>query len=531
MLLAAAGDGKSTALMQVAYRMHKAGRNVYWRPHAGVTLDVSAIADLATEEAPLLIVDEADNCVPALEELAGALEGRQLDVVAGARLSDWRNARGDISRFANVTASEETFGRLSRREGRAIIAAWSSIPKGLGLLGDKGGLDEQLKRLLDAVESDKRSNGSLLGGLFRLRFDQSRLDAHVNEMLDNLEEHTIDGSHVSLLKAFIYVCAFEIGGLAGIDRRLWAELLGIDVKELRRTVEFSLGTEAATARAGGLVQVRHPEIARSAIRLLRGRSRGLDLGEIYGDIVRSAIALGRHLELADYSRVVHLPTKISDGLREAGYSKISSYQIAVNAASEAAEAEPSLLVYETDLGSLYRKMGQPEVAAERYAAAYTRMHLYRDRERSASGFFYDWSLSYLDADEPASALLVAAVGLSRERAKLTRTEAGRYFVVIARSLVRIGRDTGSERARLGLAAVFKLAESTLVPADDLEACRNLSSQGKAPSTSQLDSSLALRLLEKCLVQLTREAAALQTLRVPNPGLLSATIEPLIGQGR
>lgn len=524
-LLAAAGDGKSTALMQVAYRMHEDGWRVIWRPHPGIAVDYKALAAYANDRPTLLVVDDGDSCVSEMGELAKLLAGKSLHVLVGARLADWRNAGGETQNFDHVATSTLGIGRLTRREAREVIAAWSSIPSGLGKLAEVDSEEGRTDRLIEAVESDRQSNGSLLGGLFRLRFDKSSLDAHVSNLLDSLESHDVRGSHISLLKAFIYVCALEAGNVSGIDRRLWAELLGVDVKSLRRTAEFSLGTEAATARSGGIVQVRHPELARSALRNLRTRSRGIDLSHIYQDIVSGAISLGRALQFTQYSEVVHLPTRIVDGLQDVGYSREQAFTIAISAAESAISEEPDLLVYQTDLGSLLRKSGQPQDAIDHYIKVDHRLYTFRDYRRAASGIYHDWSLSYTDVGDPGSALLIAATGMTQHGRDFTRVEFGRYFVLLSRNLVRLQKERKSDRARLALAAIVRLGDDLLIPNVDLKACQNSADLGMAPSSDRIARAAAFQLLGKAITGLTEDCAAAPIMPELRIDLLEKLISP------
>ncbi|WP_195908271.1 SIR2 family protein [Nostocoides sp. HKS02] len=510
-VLAASGDGKSTALMQAACRLAASGWRVLWRPHPGASLNPHEFLCLADDVPTAIVIDDADNCVDELRELADKMQRRNsLHLIAASRLADWRYANGEVEDFEQVEGRTISIGSLSRREGREVIDAWASVPQGLGQLAQVDPGEQRLERLLSAVASDRRSNGSLLGGLFRLRYDREGLDAHVNSMLDALERQGIEGSHVSLLKAFIYVSAIEVAGLDGIDRRLWADLLGIDVRFLRRTVEYRLGTEAATARAGGLVQVRHPELANSAIRLLLARDRGVELGDVYADIVASAISLGRQFDLRNYSRIVHLSTQLPQSLVSVGYLRDKAFAIALKAARASIEAEPALLVYQTDLGSLLRKAHKTKEAIELYGLVDEQVRNFRDWRRAAPGFYFDYSLAFSDASDPYSALLCIAAAWKFEAGSISRADSGKYFVQMTRFFLQAYEETMSDRARLALAGTARLADLAMISAQDHALCVANAAAGKAPARSGLSASQAYELVDKAILLLTRDRGS-QTL--------------------
>lgn len=526
-LLAPAGDGKSTAIMQAGRRLLGAGWRVIWRPHAGVLLEPAELELISDNEPTVIIIDDADTCAPELAELAARMEGKHnLHLIAAARLSDWRHTGVQIDAMETVETVVVSLEAMSRREGRELVGAWGSVPNGLGQLAEIADGEARLARLLDAVATDRRSNGSLLGGLFRLRYDRASLDAHVNDLLDSLERRQIPESHVSLLRAFAYVCAVEVVGLDGIDRRLWAELLGVDVRSLRRTVEYSLGAEAATARAGGLVQVRHPELANSAIRLLRSRSRDIDLAAMYAEIVESAIGLGKYMDLRGYSEIVHLGVRTPDALAQLGYTREESYSVALSAARASVEAEPNLVVYQTDYGSLLRKSGNPRAALELYEAADGRLRSFRDRQRAQHGLYFDYGISYAEYGDPRSALLVNIQAWGLEPSK-GRQASGRYLVQLAKSFLKIYEESQSDRARLSLAGVLKVAELAMISQGDYEWCQRSAKSGHAPPTDKLDSRRALQLLENGLTAATRECSAEISFGRYKPGAATRLIQPLL----
>ncbi|MET0432556.1 MAG: SIR2 family protein [Cellulomonas sp.] len=497
-LLAPAGDGKSTALMQAGRVLANAGWHVISRPHPGVALDLEDFQELSASGPVVVLIDDADNCAQEIVALASQLPpGHQIHVIAAARLSDWRHTSVDLTAIQSVNPIEVSIDSLSRREARELIAAWASVSDGLGQLAEEPNEEKRLTRVLSAVAADRRSNGSLLGGLFRLRYDHAGLDAHVNALLDSLEQRAIPGSHVSLLRAFIYIAALEVAGLDGIDRRLWAELLGVDVRSLRRVVEYNLGAEAATARAGGVVQVRHPELATSAIRLLLSRDRGLDLAEVYSDIVRSAISLGKYLELRDYSRVVHLSTRLPEALNGINYSRGQAYRISLAAARSSVEAEPNLLVYQTDLASLLRKSGTPQAAVALSREAESRMRAFRDRGRAERGFYFDYALALSDAGDFSSAIRVHMLAWSLESTSNARV-AGRHLVHLSKVFLRMTEEAGSKRALLALSGITRIAELIDLRGEDYEWCSRNARVGAAPDVSTLSADRCIEMIESSI---------------------------------
>lgn len=409
-LVAQAGDGKSTVLMQVAAAIaERDDWEVRFRSVGNLAVDWNAfLQSLTAGVRTLVVVDHVEEVVAGILAQAGRLGTlRDCHFLVSSRLIDWRNAQGDIDVLArHLDARLVDMRPMSEGDASAIVRAWERIVGGLGALESIPAGPARTERLLDAVEADRRGSGSLLGGLFRLRFDRAHLDAHVAELMRMLQRNEIEGTNTSLLQAFLYVAALEVTGVEGLDRRIWAHLLGVPLGGMRRLVEYRLGREAATSSGGGLVQVRHPELARSALRVLRRSDYGVDLIRIYEDLVESTILVGRDARISRYSEIVHMSTRLQENLIDCGYPRGHAGDVAEAAALQAVSVSPDVVPFSVDLGSILRRRGDAARSCEYYEDTFSRNVDGILRSPYARGFLWDWSVSAaLVGDLPTAAWL------------------------------------------------------------------------------------------------------------------------------
>lgn len=105
-------------------------------------------------------------------------------------------------------------------------------------------------------------DSSFFGGLLTIRFDQKALRAHARQLLTRLDKIKAGQKELHThADAIVYVCVAKCGGFDGLDRRILAELLGVNPEGGIRGVLNQLAEAAAGNRQGRMVVARHRMIA------------------------------------------------------------------------------------------------------------------------------------------------------------------------------------------------------------------------------------------------------------------------------
>ena len=207
---AAGGEGKSTALLQAAADMARAGGwSVLWRSSPKEGISPEQVADLDSTRRWLIVADDADNVVPGLADAARQLSqsGRGgVHFLLAARDADWRNARGPQKPWAEwLTHFPDIILRgVTPEDAKAVVAAWEQLGSdGLRELSSVSGTAQRVAAFEAAVSNAERAqarqqkqrrpqDGSFFGGLLAVRFGQNGLQAHVRDFLQRLQSVRIE---------------------------------------------------------------------------------------------------------------------------------------------------------------------------------------------------------------------------------------------------------------------------------------------------------------------------------------------------
>jgi len=368
LILGAAAEGKSTALLQAAVLLaDQAHWQILWRPGPDVGIDAQDVAQLPRGAKQwLLVIDDADTVVAPLMLAVRTLHqlGRSdVQILACARDSEWRLSGGSTMPWSScATLSTHLMRGLAYPDSLAIVASWDASR---GTPAGREADNSLQSRAMELVSKAKgegapSAEGSFFGGILRARFSPDGLVDHVRDMMNRLDAHKLD-SGFSLRDAFLFVACCHAIGLPGLDHRVLADLLAVDYGHIRSLVELPLGDEAAAVRSGTALLTRHRSIAESAV-VLAPDAFSLDLGELYASIVWQTIKTTQGVlgtggpKVWPHGEVVHCRVAILERLPSA-IPKPQRLAVCVAAAKSAVEAEPARLSYAIDLARAYKTAG------------------------------------------------------------------------------------------------------------------------------------------------------------------------------
>lgn len=423
-LLGAGGEGKSTAVLQIAADIaRRDGWTVLWRSAPEAELEVEAFLSTVTKDDPfLLVMDDAETGVRWLIKLAQALSSRGLTnvhVLGCARDFDWKGVKADRKGWSKyVEFDSEILRGIAPEDASLIVSAWQAAPPGGRTL------EFDSARLRKASREEAvRGEGSFFGGVLATRFSPQGLIEHVKDLMIRLDERP--ASSGTLRDALAYAALCHAVGIPGLDHRVLADLLGVTRDTVRMDVMRPLGDEAGAVRAGTALMTRHLRVAKVIVRLLDGPF-GEDLGEWYSAIVRQTILTdaswsGRQ----GFSRAVHcgpqllrrLPQEIPEARRAAA---------GVAAANASHETEPARLSYIVDLAKAWRAARESGEARKVFSRVTPDPDVHADYQEVVRGFYYEWSVAEGWAKQKENDVWLAAYAISdaltlpvtRENAKM-----------------------------------------------------------------------------------------------------------------
>ncbi|WP_295426782.1 metallophosphoesterase [uncultured Thiodictyon sp.] len=400
LIRAAGGEGKSTLLLQAAADLVRTGHwTVLWRGDADVALPVSDLSALATGHCWLIVADDAENLVPALDGAASLLSaaGRtNVHFLLAARDVDWIAAQGSTTALADRldVRDDLLLQGISKQDAKAIVGAWEAQGEaGLKRLA-KSARNKRADLLFKAVRNASvgSDDGSLFGALLHVRFDESGLRAHLAHLMHRLRDMPIEGSTATLLDALLPVAACHAVEIPGIDERVLADLIGVPRGQVHTRVVKRLGAESTAVHSAGHVLTRHIDVAR-AIVVEAERSLEIDLGEVWASIIRQNVktSLDVHVHSASFSPIVHIGPRLAKALPELLSAK-RRHAIAAAAARAAVEGKSDWLSCVVNLGKTYRNAGNYDTAAGLFRQELFAAPVKVDYELNIRGYWYEWGV-------------------------------------------------------------------------------------------------------------------------------------------
>ncbi|HYN76721.1 MAG TPA: metallophosphoesterase, partial [Lamprocystis sp. (in: g-proteobacteria)] len=401
LIRAASGEGKSTLLLQAAADLVRTGHwTVLWREDADIALPVPDLSALDTGHCWLIVADDAENLVPALDRAASLLSaaGRtNVHFLLAARDVDWIAAQGSTTALADRLNIRDDLllQGISKQDAKAIVGAWEAQGEaGLKRLA-KSARNKRADLLFKAVRNARvgSDDGSLFGALLHVRFDESGLRAHLAHLMRRLRAMPIEGSTVSasLLDALLPVAACHAAEIPGIDERVLADLVGVPRGQVHTQVVNRLGAESTAVRSAGHVLTRHIDVAK-AIVVEAERSLEIDLGEVWASIIRQTVKTSQDVQVGrTFAPIVHIGPRLAKALPDLLSAK-RGHAIAAAAARAAAEHRPERLDCVTDLGRTHRNAGDPEAATAVFREQMESVATKVDYAENIRGYWYEWGV-------------------------------------------------------------------------------------------------------------------------------------------
>lgn len=401
-LLAAACEGKTTALLQAAYNIVK-GKNdfrILQRRDESQPLVPDEILPLLNKKYIwLLLLDEADRAAAKLQALLKslplALHGR-VHALLACRDADWLSSPAADLDWSFADFDKQHLRGLDSSDAQAIVQTWHAFgDAGLGDLAKQPAakwatiLERQAKR-----EAQTKA-GAFFGALLAVR-SGSGLRKHAHLLLDRLGQRKIP-SGGTLRDAIAYIAAMHLEGLDFLSRPVLAQVLGCPMEKLHRNVLVPLGQEAAATSSSSSIFTRHRRIAETLVSVLED-DFAEDVSELYVALGKSAI-----VALSDHA-LPENPKKwryeISDHFLDTGRK-----ELAIRIAEAVLKEEPTNTLTRTHVASLCRRAGLPEHAAR----LFENITAVNEGTRS---LYYEWAVTMGECNHPAENAFLAAFSLA-----------------------------------------------------------------------------------------------------------------------
>lgn len=267
------GEGKSTALKQVASAIADQATPVLWREQGAPSIRSWLETFSSTPTTPILFcVDEADLAAADLDLLSRfATENPGVVVIAACQDRLWWSlpiAKRDLFEVA-------IFEGLSNEDAENIGQSW--IDHGLTGGTPLHGLSAKAisDRLIEANRQPAdRSTSTLFGSVLAVRNSEG-LEDRIHDLMDKLYGLKVgqsDKAVTTLGDIFGTICILEVYGLPrsrGASRQFIGEAALATNSAESNAVLRALGREAAVSFAGEYVVSRHPRIASSVVSWLK----------------------------------------------------------------------------------------------------------------------------------------------------------------------------------------------------------------------------------------------------------------------
>ena len=398
LIIAAAGEGKTTVLLQTAIDLLHHGYNILWRSNTHVTIDLDQLCALDPKSVWVIIADRADDLISNIDELSGRLHelGRSnVVLVLACRDTDWRFAGGFERDWENRlrVLPEIVLRGLDEDDAAQIVGAWSvGGDAGMRSLAKYPTESEQIMALVSATRKVEggRSDGSFYGGLLEIRFDEESFRSHVREMMKRLSNITIFNQS-TLLNALVFVAMTHSIRIPGLHERVLAFLVEASPDWVRSRVVRKLGEEAAVGETSSHVFTRHRRVASIIVREAEERF-GIDLLELWRLLIRATINLQSQVDPADqsYRRTVHAGPRFERELLSLPRNR--RREIALSVAQISREMLPTRLDCLVDLATVFRLAKRGDEAILLFRKSVYNINDMIDYAESVRGFWYEWGV-------------------------------------------------------------------------------------------------------------------------------------------
>ncbi|PZS19522.1 MAG: hypothetical protein DLM54_06845 [Acidimicrobiales bacterium] len=426
LLVASDGEGKSTALRQTAVDLVGERHRVLYR-ETGANLDIEAVMALpSTTSNWVLASDSADEIADDLEEAVNRVQAagrRDIQWLLAAGYDDWRarfrqGGRSIEPAWASVLDLWPGVGATARmlaltpQEAATVIGAWGAADC-LGALVDTAA-DARGEALIEAYHGRSGlSATTFLDASLGLRYGPDGLKAHMTGLLPHLGDgdHRFENGR-SVKEAFFYAAAADVAGDGGMDLYVLADLLGLD-RTHRFQILDRLGQEGLASGSAGVLRIRHHDLARGAIGLTEDAGFGVDLEQIYQDLVRGTGETGTDMKgLAAGGAIMNCGPTLAAKLGELGIPEARAAQVARTAADESARVLPDLLMFALSRALTYRQTDERDEALAILRSALGDVTARGDWGAMGRRYLHDLSVSECDAGHVMESILLVGLSIS-----------------------------------------------------------------------------------------------------------------------
>ena len=402
LLLAAACEGKTTALLQAAYSIVE-GKNdlrILQRRDESRHLVPDEILPLLNKDYIwLLLLDEADRAATDLQallkRLPPALNGR-VHALLACRDADWLSSAAANLDWAFADFSKQHLRGLDSADAQAIVRSWQSFgDAGLGDLAKQPATEWATILERQAKDEAQTSGGAFFGALLAVR-SGSDLRKHAHLLLERLGQRKIP-SGGTLRDALAYIAAMHVEGLDFLSRPVLAQVLCCPLEKLHRDVLVPLGQEAAATTTSSSIYTRHRRIAVTLVSVL-SEDFGVEVGELYVKLGRAAIIALTSRPLPENPKKWRF--EISDHFIDTGRT-----ELAIHIAEAVFEQEPTNSLTGTHLANLWRRAKLPDQAAR----VFEKITELTNGDRA---LYYEWGVTMGERSLYAENALLAAFSLA-----------------------------------------------------------------------------------------------------------------------
>lgn len=405
----ASGEGKSTALVQVASRIleWRANSDVLFSSEGGVPSPSQLLA-IPSDRTVFLLIDNIDNGITELKNFVRNLnegEASHIHMVVASRDTDWQAVGGSSYVWRNyVTYRVKTLLGISRPDAIAMVDAWSQLgSRGLGDLRYYTSRESRVSALLSAAaDQDPSRDGSLFGAVLSVRYGDGLVD-HVRQLVIRLRDRAIHvpgrRSPGTLLDALTYVALPHSFGVRSLSRNVLGEIFELSRPELDAFVLAPLGDETPLSLNGDRLVTRHVTIASAVVQCVG--ELGVEVAPYLERLVTASVRLidrlgvdSRLMDIAYISRVIHVP------------------ELALAGARAAANANPKRLSYQGRLSSALRSSSDPAAAEKVCEVAVSGLWRSEDAASSARILINEWGVCWGALGDSRLNAYLAALAMS-----------------------------------------------------------------------------------------------------------------------
>lgn len=549
LLVGPEGQGKTTALLQMACALVGDGRRVLMRT-PGARLDPQEVLYLDAETNWVLVSDDASEIAHEVEKTVEKLfdSGRH-DVhwLLSARDHDWkaqflqasRTVEPTWSRFADLwpALGNRVIGlAITPAEATTVMTAWAASDS-LGALAGLGDA-ERVEAIEDrATKKHGLSDATLLGASLDLRCGAAGLTALVDEVVSGLAGDAAQ-------EAFLFAAAARVAGVDGVDLYVLADLIGVDRAERFTKILDRLADVGLAGGAGGALRPRHAALATAAIQLVASERFGVDLEDLFRRLVQGTASTGNDVKsLAAGGAVMTCGPLLADKLQQIEIPVSRSREVACAVADEAEAALPDFLLFTVARSQTYRSAGRLAdcrgILRNRMTDATTK----NDWDMAGRAFLHSLSAPETEVGQLAEGTTLAglALGDAEGLGQVTMADAKFALLALGEACQELAATSATEDAALfqrQLRSCHHLGEK-VTPKWDQKAraqfhgLKVAANDYDIPDTSAAEALLWLgETIQAATAMLTDGAVAELTGRLtPDRGLAFSHLEHTIGLGR